>query len=249
MNPRSHERNKHAIVLFICALLAGFWARINNIWDQVLLGDEWHAIHQIANSQPSDFIFSFGHSDHSIPLTAFYWILSKTIGLNELLMRIPMIVSGMLLLVLWYKHIRSVYTERVAIISLWLLALSPVLIQYSRTARPYILTLTLLFVSYWLFEKCRNKPLKYFSARYLAYALSTSVAVWLHLTMLPFVVAPYMYKFFDEAINGRLSRKVATNLFMLGLPVGILTCLLIMPPAINDYASLAVTNPFINRAT
>lgn len=238
MDKETRQINKVYVAATLLALGLGIWARVNGLWNQVLQDDEWHAVHQIINNTPREFMLSFGRSDHSIPLTGLYWLISQITKLNEFLMRLPMLAAGTIMLVVWYVHVRNIWNNRVAILALWLLALSPVLIQYSRIARPYMLTLALLFASYWFFEQCIIKQNKYLSIRYIVYSITTSIAVWLHLTMLPFVVAPYVYHFFSAVPFNTVQREKLLKIIVLGFPTGLLTCLLILPPMINDFAAL-----------
>src|SRR5258706_456325 len=54
------------------ATLLALWLRAWGITIQVVLDDEWHALHKLVEASYSGIFKSFGLSDHSIPLTLFY---------------------------------------------------------------------------------------------------------------------------------------------------------------------------------
>ena len=88
-----------AKLLWLLAVLAGAALRLYQIRDQVLVDDEWHALHALLAGGPLDVLLSFGASDHSIPLTLYDVLLERTVGLSELGMRLPSLVAGIAALV------------------------------------------------------------------------------------------------------------------------------------------------------
>jgi 4-amino-4-deoxy-L-arabinose transferase-like glycosyltransferase len=78
-------------------------------------------------------------SDYSIPLTFLYWIEARVFGLSEPRMRWPMMLASLLTLILFPVWVSRHLGWRVALVFALLLAISPLLSNYSRNARPYVL--------------------------------------------------------------------------------------------------------------
>ena len=133
---------------FGVAMWLGAWLRLDQFLDQTLIDDEWHAVHQIMLSSPSRFMLSFGHADYSIPLTLLYWVQAQWFGLSEFGMRLPMMMAGLATVALFPLALRKELGDRTVIAFAFLLACSPVLIAFSRMARPYALTLLFSFCAY-----------------------------------------------------------------------------------------------------
>jgi hypothetical protein len=118
-----------------------------------------------------------------------------------------------------------------------LLAVSPMLIYYSRNARPYGLTIFLgylahfLFWRYWLNERRR-------ALAATGYAVCASFSVWLHLLTLPFVAAPFLLVAIDFLRPGARRRESFRKLLGVGLPAAALTLVMVLPPMLADPAAL-----------
>ena len=55
--------------LLLVAFVAGAALRIWQLDIQILIDDEWHAIHKLLRSSPLDIVTHLGYADYSIPLT------------------------------------------------------------------------------------------------------------------------------------------------------------------------------------
>ena len=84
--------------LLLVAFVAGAALRIWQLDIQILIDDEWHAIHKLLRSSPLDIVTHLGYADYSIPLTLYYQQLQRTIGLSEWGMHVPSLVAGVGLL-------------------------------------------------------------------------------------------------------------------------------------------------------
>jgi len=124
-------------LLWICALVAGSALRLHQLRDQVLVDDEWHALHALLAGSPLDVLRSFGTTDHSIPLTLWDMLLEHTVGLTELGMRLPSLAAGIATLVVVPWLLRDVVGARASVALAWLLAIAPLHVFFSRYARPY----------------------------------------------------------------------------------------------------------------
>lgn len=223
------------LLLYAFILVLGFWLRLNQFFVQVLNDDEWHAIHRLLTQTPLDIFLSFGLADHSIPLTLLYWLVSSWIGLSELGMRWPMMLSGLAILILFPWYIWRIIGQREAILFASMLAISPILIIYSQTARPYSITLLLVYIAHFSFYRyCSNIP--YQLAFGILFGVTAILATWMHLIVGPLVVAPFIYEgvsiFFA---SGSERRSRFRRLLLLGLPTAIGMTILVLPPLLMNF--------------
>lgn len=177
---------------YLPPILIGLVLRLQGLRDQVLGGDELHAL-QIAlgRSLPRILAHYSSEVDHSIPLTAFYRLLID-LGCrpSETVLRVPGLIAGVLLLWTLPRACAAAVGARVAIVCAWLLALSPLLVLYSRIARSYMPMLFCAFVAVlafyrWTMERRRGQA--------LLYVLCSALAVYFHLVCAAFVLAPFVF--------------------------------------------------------
>jgi len=229
------------VVIVVVALAVAVFLRVQQLSIQVLLDDEWHAVHQLLTSGVAETFLSFGGSDHSIPLTLLYHLSSEVFGLSETLMRLPSVIFGIMFCGLLYVRVRTRFGASAALPALWLTALSTILIYYSRIARPYIISMTLCYLSLYLFERI------YHSRQLLArpimlamYSVVTTLAVWTHPLVGLSVVSPYLYYSFVMIVNrDRAWRSNLAKLVIIAVPVMCLGSAIVLPPVLSDFGSLA----------
>jgi Dolichyl-phosphate-mannose-protein mannosyltransferase len=221
---------------FGAAMLLGAWLRLDQFLDQTLIDDEWHAVHQVMLSSPSRFMLSFGHADYSIPLTLFYWLQAQWFGLSELGMRLPMMMAGLATVALFPLALRKELGDRTVIAFAFLLACSPMLIAFSRMARPYALTLLFSFCAYaCLARAVRDGRLRWnFAAGYIA--LST-LSLWLHPITGPFLIAPLLALWMNRLRKQERSLPLRA-LLILSVATGLLMAVAILPPLLSDPVAL-----------
>src|SRR5207244_13197764 len=128
------------IALLTLAIAIGAALRWYQLSTQILLDDEWHAIHKLLRSDVRDILTHFGVADYSIPLTIYYRFLYSHGGLSEWRMHLPMLVSGIALLFVAPWLLEDRFSLPVRTLSTALLAVSPLLVYHSKIARPYALT-------------------------------------------------------------------------------------------------------------
>ncbi len=224
-------------LMFLTAVSVGIYLRLDQIGLQVLLGDEWHVIHQLLFKSPTQLFLTFGHADFSIPLALLYWIESRLFGLSEFGMRWPMLLAGLCTLIVFPLYVRKHFSDKVTLLFSVLLAVSPTLLIYSRTARPYALTLLLSLLAVGVLHRFVESEKTSWKLG-LVYVVIAVVCAWLHLVSLPIVVAP----FFVLGIPALLSRDWS-KVRRLILP-GVLTLagmlVLLLPPMLSHPEALAV---------
>jgi hypothetical protein len=225
------------------AIVAGAWLRWYQLDVQVLLDDEWHAVHKVLHSEAGGIATTFGFADHSIPLTLYYRFLALHGGLTEWVMRLPLLVSGIALLLAGPLLLRGETT--LAVRALWaaLLAISPLLVYHSKTARPYALTCLLALIAivafrrWWLADR---RP----RAWGAAYVMATFLAGWLHPITLPFTLLPFVYYgvralFAGGAPEGPSTGRALLRLLSLGALTSLLLAAVLLPPLVNDWVRLS----------
>jgi len=238
-NPDTGQFHLALWLTALAALAFGIWLRLDQIFAQVLIDDEWHAVHQLLKSTPDRIALSFGYADYSIPLTLLYWWEAATFGLSEWMMRWPMALAGMasLFFLPWITARRL--NQFTAVAFLLLLAMSPLLIAFSQKARPYALNVLLVWLSVWLFYRYCDAPRQRRWWLGLAYALVSALAVWTHLIVALFIAAPFVLeglRLFRLPKSER--KKHFLCLLSLALPAGALTLALTLPPLLHDAGSL-----------
>jgi len=229
-----------AFALLVLAL--GAWLRLDQLLDQTLVDDEWHAVHQLIRSTPSRFMLSLGLADYSIPLAALDWLQLQTIGLTEIGMRLPMLLAGLASLLVLPWALAGAGAQRLDVrtrlVFMLLLAVSTLLVGYSRMARPYALTLLLTLTAFALLARASAGP-RWRWAPAAGYALLAGLAAWLHAVTAPFVVAPLL-ALTVQSLRGRgLPRREWPMLLALAALTGALVALAVLPPLLADAAAMA----------
>jgi hypothetical protein len=126
---------------FLVALIgiaAGAYLRMTQLPIQILLDDEWHAIHQLFHADARGILTSFGLADYSIPLTLYYRFLAFHGGLTEWQMHLPLMLAGIALLVVAPLLLRR--DAPAAVLATWipLLAISPLHVYLSPSSKGYV---------------------------------------------------------------------------------------------------------------
>jgi hypothetical protein len=213
----------------LAALAAGVALRFWNLRDQVLGGDELHAV-RAALSQPlAALLTTYQLADSCIPLTALdRWLLDHGVTLDEWRLRLPVLASGLAALV----ALPALARRRLPVAALppfcALVALSPLLVLYSRIARSYMPATLLAFVAVMAFDawwapgerrgageaggggetrgaggiRDVGGTGKAWAAG--AYVVAGALAIWFHLGVAPIVAAPLLYGAGELALAGAL---------------------------------------------
>lgn len=179
--------------LLFLIFIAGSCIRLYRIGDQLVIDDEWHALNAV---QYHDFSWIFTHfagdsgSDHSIPLALLYELQYQLVGLNEILLRWPMLLAGCGALLILPYLLRHWLNKPERLMLAALLAISPVLIYYSRFARPYSILVVLepaalLMAWHWW----KSNQLRYG----VGWVLLATFSAWLNLPALIVVAAPFAW--------------------------------------------------------
>jgi len=197
----SVEKYKFSFFI-ISGILIGSFLRLYRIGSQIIWDDEWHGI-QTALINPMHYILTHFHElDNCIPLTAYYKIMLNVTGLSEIVIRLPQLLSGIAMLVIFPLFIKRLLGKRVAIIVLILLAISPLLVYFSRLARPYGVVVFLTSISVFSLYVWMIEGEKIYA---LVYIISAVLAPYFSLSSLGFVIAPVLYILMLSLFKKRMS--------------------------------------------
>lgn len=219
------------LVVMVLAVAAGTWLRARGLDIQVVIDDEWHALHKLMRADMLDIVTHLDYADYSIPWTVYLRWLHDHGGVTEWGMRAPSLAAGVLLMALVPWLARSWTSPAVRATWAVLLAVSPLLVQWSRTARPYALTALLCAIAVIAFHRwwSTGRRRDNWAA---AYAGATFLAGWLHMTTLAFALLPFA---FFGVIALRAQRDALRPLLLLGMVTAIPLALVLLPPVVNDW--------------
>lgn len=230
--------------VLVAALAAGLFLRIYQLRTQMLLDDEWHAVRMLVRADAAAIAAHFGLADYCIPLTLYYRWLYDHAALSEWSMHLPLLLAGIGLLVAAPWLLRR--TLPLPVLAIWtgLLAISPSLVYFSRTARPYALVALLGVVAIVAF---RNAQVQRRRRRAWAavYVVATFVAGWAHLLSLVFTLWPFVH-YGTRALRDAMRNPPGAHgwrplLGLLGLGVVTVAALAaaLGPPLLNDWGAMA----------
>jgi len=175
-----------ALLSIVLCLSAAVYLRAWSLGEQVVQGDERFTLEVAAQHDPW-YVVSHHHKlAYSIPLALWDQLLISTVGLDEWGMRLPLLLAGLALVPLLVAYAWKRFGMAVGLTAGWIAALSPVLLLYSRFARPYMGMILLVFLALWLWEAwIRTHQLRFG----LPAAAAGALAVYLHFMAAPAIFA------------------------------------------------------------
>jgi hypothetical protein len=206
-------------------VLAGAGLRLWNLRDQVMGGDELHAVRAVAGQSAARILTRYSLVDYSLPITAFHrLLLDAGVALSEMDFRLPSILCGLLALIVlpraWSGRVERFPAELYG----WLVAFSPAFVLYSRIARSYMPLVLLSFAAVMAFERWWNGGSRRAAALYVVLG---ALAVWVHLGAGPIVVSPFFFALGD-LVRARAWRRLR-ELVGLGLALSAAMALYLVP--------------------
>ncbi len=226
------------VLLALAWIGVGAWLRLSQFGAQIVIEDEWHALHKIVESGAGTIFTSFGSNDYSIPLALYdRWLMGRG-ALTEWTLKAPMLACGLLLLAVAPLLVADVADRAARVLFAGLLAVSPLLVYFTQTARPYAITVlaTLLAVvaaRRWY----REGRLRWA----VAYVVGTWTAGWLHPITLGFTLLPIAYFGLSALRRMRADRDPAPlrRVVVIALTIVALLAPVLGPPLYYDWAALA----------
>jgi hypothetical protein len=219
----------------ICATGIGLVLRAYRLDTQFPIGDEWHAITIATHHGFREILSSLFSGAHSIPEALYYRALASLGALTEGAMYAPFVLIGTAAISLVPCLTSHFIGKRAAAILAWLIALAPLLVFYSRFARPYGIVAILSTIAVWNFARwIQTRSVRHL----LGYGLTGSFAAYFHVIALPFVVTPIaimlLRDLFSRSGLAVSSRDAALASASIGLPI----IALLGTPAWNSYGGV-----------
>jgi hypothetical protein len=211
--------------------VVGCVLRLLDLRGQVVSGDELHAVRAAIEIEFPKILVTYLLSDHCIPLSSFYRAAMLVgVPINETLLRAPVVLSGLLILLLVPWWAKKTLGGRTAQILAWWLAVSPLLVYYSRIVRSYmpIVLLGMLAVGlFWMWLESRRRW------QAAAYVVTGALAIYFHPVAAPFVGAPLVWLGSAQLLKiGNLPRIRSTLAVGGGLAVAVAMFLIPAAPSL-----------------
>lgn len=198
---------------------------------QIVIDDEWHALHKVMRSGLPGIVTHLDYADFSIPVALYFRVLQETSGITEWSIRAPMLISGIALVALAPWLARAWTSRAVGVTWSVLLAISPMLVYLSRTARPYAITALTSTVAIVAFERWWRGEERHRGRWAVGYVAAAFLGGWLHMLSLAFTLTPFLY-FGARSLR---DRAAFLRLVKLGLVTAALLALVLAPPLVNDW--------------
>ncbi|HEX3131613.1 MAG TPA: glycosyltransferase family 39 protein [Thermoanaerobaculia bacterium] len=206
-------------------VLAGAGLRLWNLRDQVMGGDELHAVRAVAEHPAGEIVTRYSLVDYSLPITAFHrLLLDWGVSLSELDFRLPAILCGLLAMVLLPRAFSGRVERFPAELYGWLVAFSPLFVLYSRIARSYMPMVLLSFLAVMAFERWWSGGGRRAGISYVVFG---ALAIWVHLGAGPIVASPFLFALGD-LIRTRAWRRLR-ELVAIGLAIVAAMALYLVP--------------------
>ena len=219
------------------AVVMAAWLRFHGVELQVVQDDEWHALHKLLSAGYGEIFRSFGYSDHSIPLTIFYKAMAGTIGLDEFDMRVVQAACGIALVgACGFLAWKTTAQAPTAILFAFLVAGSPLLVLYSRFARPYAITTLLTVIvlaTLWRWKLTRSRRLAAVAC------VLAAAATWMHILSALFPIAALAAILASDLEGPRDGRaRAVRSTIALAAAMAAAMAALVAVPLIEDFQSL-----------
>lgn len=217
------------------AIAIGAYVRIQQFATQVLLDDEWHVVHVVLRNRPWDMFINLGVADYGIPLGLLTWLAVQLFPVTEVMLRLPMLICGIGSIAIFSIYVGKRMSACTGAIFAMLLATAPLLIIFSRMARPYAITLPLGWVAHVALYRAFRTSQVQWSPAFLYVALAVG-ASWLHPIVAPFVFAALLWQ---ACALLRRDRHLYVPLLATGFATTLALGLLLAPPLLANPMSIA----------
>ncbi len=218
------------------AVLVGAALRLDQIREQIVLDDEWHALHAILRFGYGRILTHFGWTDVCIPLAVFDKVVADTVGLSEMWMRLPVLAAGIGSLLVLPLILRTWLGRPATTSFAWLLAISPLHVFFSRYARPYAISLLLVMVGGLAFARWWEDGRPKWKALGVG---SFVLAPYFHLSALPVVLATIGLGLIEAVASRRRHPGRPQEVVRLAAAVAVGLAVLVGLPIAVDHAALA----------
>ena len=229
------RRRAATLLLWVIALVAGASFRLPHLLSETPHYDEWHPLLAVKRQRLEKIATTFGKADQSIPVSIYAELLTRSIGLSDLALRLPFAATGLaMLVVLPLATRRRSQPEALAPTFALMLAISPFLVYYSRAIRPYDISALLAFLAVLSVRRALAPGARRWVWAYVAFAAAVGWTLPVHF---PFVVAPLAFELFSRW--RRLGLEAAKPALAVTLRLAIVLLALLGPPLWRDWVSLS----------
>jgi hypothetical protein len=215
----SAERALHTgafhLGLWLPPVLAGIVLRLWHLGAQIAGGDELNGVEDALRRPLGKVLTTYLPADPCLPMAGFYrFLLDCGISLTETWVHVPPLAFGLaaLIAIPWMAARRL--GRPAALVLAWLVALAPLLVFYSRIARPYMPIALLGFAATAAFEAWwrTRRP-----AAAAAYVGLGGLCVYFHLGSAPLIVAPFLFALGGLILERREERPGLLAVLAVGL--------------------------------
>jgi hypothetical protein len=177
--PQRHQPRPSTAALVI--ILAAFALLVYHLGETSLWADEARTVEWVERLDQGGFGSLVKQSiSHPLSHPPLYfislWVWTSLAGDSELMLRFPSVLFGTLAIAMVYPLATKLVARRVGLMAIALTAISPFLVMYSRTARPYSSALFFALVSSWFFSQLVVGPPT--PRRWLSYIISSTVLMY-----------------------------------------------------------------------
>jgi hypothetical protein len=223
---------------FVLAVVVGTVLRLHEISYQIVADDEWHGLQTALYGSYAYVVTHVGAADYCIPLTVYYKLMLDTVGLSEFVMRAPVLIAGIAALVVLPWLVRPWIGRHGSVLFVWLLAIAPMHVYYSRYARPYSVALFLAIVALVAFDRWWRGGRRAWAVTYAGCAVGATYSL---MVIAPFVLAPLAWALADSATRPDSDRSSSMRrVVRLGAVVGGALAVLLVGPLWLDRSSIAL---------
>jgi Dolichyl-phosphate-mannose-protein mannosyltransferase len=179
---------------FLPPVLAGVVLRLWNLRAQIVGGDELNGVEAALRLPLGRVLTTYQLADPCLPMAGFYrFLLDRGIALSETWVRLVPLAFGLAALAVVPWIVTRRLGRPAGIAAAWLVALSPLLVLYSRIARPYMPIAFLGFAATAAFEAWWDTRRTRRALAAAVYVVCGGLCVYFHLGSAPLVVAPFLF--------------------------------------------------------
>ena len=240
--PTRWSRDSSFALALGLAFSVGLFLRIYLLSDQVFMDDEWHGLYYVIGKSPWWLLTHFSIPGATcIPLNFYNWLLGATFGWSELMLRLPSLLCGLLCIVVCPMLARKLIGDHRTVLLAFLLAISPVLIFYSRISRPYSAVALLgfaviLLAARWM-QSGGLRPAVFFTG-------AGVLAIYFHLFAVVTVAAPvlaaivfHLWKHFRKIPQAGTKTPTLRHWILVALIITAISAVLVLPALVHSVQS------------
>lgn len=217
------------------SVVVGVFLRVHHLNTQLVFADEIHTL-AVAAANGYGYIFThFNIDDACIPYTLYVKFVMDTVGIDELLFRLPSVIGGCATLVLLARMLWRWFCPVTAWLVVGLLAVSPYHVYLSREARPYAIVIFFLTVAIYgaLTWSASGKRVSL-----VLTAIASFWAIYFHIIALPAVAFLFGYIWWRAIGRGAGEDRHST---WIGMGLVALLGLFFLFPALPSLAVFALS--------